>query len=104
MRPQDNRPYMAASALTFAGMVVGYYVPLVGVVLTVCLLLLLIAGLLGDEGGAMADLLVRPFAALGRWLAQKDDWRLVRLAPVIGLVTGTVFRWIVDGLGAKGGT
>ena len=62
-----------------------------------------LAALLGDAGGAMADLLARPFAGLGRWLTQKDDRRLVRLSPVIGLVSGTVFRWIVDSLIARGG-
>ena len=51
----------------------------------------------------MADLLARPFAGLGRWLTQKDDRRLVRLSPVIGLVSGTVIRWIVDSLIARGG-
>ena len=103
MRAEDHGPYMAAMALTAVGMMVGYYVPLVGVILTVCVLLVLLAALLGDAGGAMADLIARPFAGLGRWLTQKDVRRLVRRAPVIGLVSGTVFRWIVDSLIARGG-
>jgi hypothetical protein len=103
MRAEDHGPYAAASALAFAGTLVGYYVPVVGAVLTVCFLLVLLVALMGDEGGAMVELPARPFAALGRWLAQRDSYRLVRLAPVIGLVSGWLMRWIVNGLAATGG-
>jgi hypothetical protein len=103
MKAEDRAPYTLAFALAFGGMMVGYYVPLIGVILTVCLLLLLIAALLGDAGGVIADLLARPFAALGVWLAQKDGFRWVRLAPFIGLGTGPVFRWIANGLATQGG-
>jgi hypothetical protein len=44
-------------------------------------------------------LVVRPFAALGRWWAQKDAWRLVRLTPVLGLMFGWLLRWSVHGVG-----
>jgi hypothetical protein len=103
MRAEDQGPYAAASALAFAGMLVGYYVPVVGVILTVLFLLVLIAALLGDAGGAMVDLIARPFAALWRWLAQKDSYRLIRLAPVIGLTAGWLLRWVANVLEAKGG-
>jgi hypothetical protein len=92
-----------AFALGAGGTLLGYYVPIVGVVLTVCLLLIVVAALLGDAGGAMADLIATPFTALGRWLAQKDDSRWLRRAPFIGLVAGWILRWVANGLTASGG-
>ena len=102
MRPEDNKAYMAAYALAFAGTLVGYYVPIIGTILTVCLLLLVIAALLGDSGGAMAELLAQPFVKLGRWLARKDETSWVRRAPFIGVVAGWLMHWIIDGLMATG--
>jgi hypothetical protein len=103
MKAVDQRGYLVAFALGAGGTLLGYYVPIVGVVLTVCLLLVVVAALLGDAGGAMADLIARPFTALGRWLAQKDDSRWLRRAPFIGLVAGWILRWVANGLTASGG-
>ena len=103
MNGTDQTSYAVALALGAGCTLVGYYVPVVGVVLTVCLLMVVVAAVLGDEGGAMADLIGRPFAALGRWLAQNDDSRWLRRAPFIGLVAGWIVRWVANGLTASGG-
>ena len=104
MNTSDQTRYATAVALAGGGALVGYFVPIVGTILTVCLLLMLIAALLGDTGGAMADLVARPFAALGGWLAKKDDSRWLRRAPFIGLVAGTLIRWVANGLAVSGDT
>ena len=103
MKAEDRTSYIVAFALAAGGALVGYHVPIVGVVLTVCLLLVVLAALLGDAGGAMADLIARPFAALGRWLAQKDESRWLRRAPIVGLVAGWLMRWGVNVTAATGG-
>jgi hypothetical protein len=91
-----------AIALTLIGAAIGFYVPIVGVVLTVCLLLVLLAALLGDEGGAMTDLVAAPFTVLGRWLAQRDESRWLRRGPFIGLLSGTVVRWVLNNMAVTG--
>jgi len=104
MNAADRNRYMAAVALAVGGTLAGYYISVVGTILTVCLLLVLVAALLGDTGGAMADLVARPFSALGDWLRKKDEHSWLRRAPVIGLVAGSMIRWIATGLAASGGT
>jgi hypothetical protein len=99
----DRKGYVAAVALAAGGALVGYLIPIVGTILTVCLLLVIVAALLGDNGGAMADLVARPFSMLGAWLARTDGHRWQRRAPVIGLVAGSMIRWIANGLATSGG-
>jgi hypothetical protein len=103
MREEDQGDYAMALLLAAGGTLLGYFVPIVGAVLALCLVLLIIAVLVGDAGGAMADLILRPLVALWRWLAQKDAQRLVRWAPVIGIVFGGLLRWAVGGLAMSGG-
>jgi hypothetical protein len=96
--------HAVAVALAAAGALVGYLIPIVGTILTVCLLLVIFASLLGDTGGMMADLVARPFSVMGDWLAKKDQLRWLRRAPVFGLLAGSVIRWVANGLAAQGGT
>jgi uncharacterized membrane protein YeaQ/YmgE (transglycosylase-associated protein family) len=103
MNGNDPTGYALACVLGAGGAVIGYYIPIVGVVLTVFLILILIAALLGDEGGAMVELLAAPFRALARWLGQKDDKRWLRRAPFIGLFLGWLGRWVANSLAASGG-
>lgn len=103
MRTEDQGPYMAATALAFGGMMVGYYLTPVAMILLVGVALGVIAARIGGAGGAGVARLLAPLAALGRWLVQKDDGRMVRLSPVIGLAAGWLFRWVVTGLQAQGG-
>jgi len=103
MNARDKKRYAAAFALAVGGTLLGYYIPILGTFLTVCLLLVIVATLLGDAGGAMAELVSRPFEALGGWLARKDESRWLRRAPVIGLVSGTLIRWVANGIAAQGG-
>ena len=102
MRTEDNTAYMAASALAFPGMLLGYYVPALGAILLGCLLLAVLARHLGSRGGAGVGQALRPFVAFGQWLARKDDHSWVRRAPFIGLVAGWLMHWIIDGLMATG--
>ncbi len=102
MRPEDRTPYTLTFALTFGGMMIGYHAPLVAAILTLCLFLVLIAALRGKADSTTTDLSARPIAALGHWLAQKDNFRWVRLAPFIGLMAGWLFQRLVNVLAAQG--
>lgn len=88
MRAEDQGPYMAASALAFGGAMSGYYVPLLGVSLGVCLILVL----------ALA-----PQVLDARGLTIRDTGWWVRGAPLMGLGAGLLFRWVLGGLTATGG-
>jgi hypothetical protein len=103
MNANAQTGYALAAVLAAGGALIGFYVPIVGMVLTVCLILVLIAALLGDEGGAMVDLVAAPFRSLSRWLGQKDDRRWLRRAPFIGLILGWLGRWVANSLATSGG-
>ena len=89
MRTEDQGPYMAASVLAFGGAMIGYHIPLLGVILGACLILVLAfaPSVLGAQG-----------------LTIRDNGWWVRGAPLMGLGAGLLFRWITGGLTATGGT
>ncbi|MBL8562955.1 MAG: hypothetical protein JNN06_11815 [Gemmobacter sp.] len=89
-----------ALGLALAAVALGYLVPLVGPILAGCLLLIVMAAMLGDAG-PMAELVFRPFQALARWLARPGEGRWLRRAPVCGLLAGAIGRWMTgSGMGA----
>jgi hypothetical protein len=89
MRPEDQGPYMTASVLAFGGTLLGYYAPLIGVTLGICLIVAL----------AFA-----PQVLDARRLTIRDTRWWVRRSPLMGLGAGLLFRWIIGGLTATGGT
>lgn len=83
--------------LAIAGAAAGYFLPIVGPILVVVLVLLIISAVV-DEGGGLADLVLTPFSALLLWLRQPDENRWVRRSPVLGLITGSIGRWVYNGM------
>ena len=82
-----------ALGLALAAAALGYLVPTVGPILAGFLVLVVLAAILGDEAG-MLEMLLEPFAALARWLVRPGEGRLLRRAPVFGLLAGATSRWI----------
>lgn len=80
----------------------GYFVPVMGVVLTIVILLVVVALLLGDSG-PLVEALLSPFAALWRWLARKGEGAWLRRGPFIGLIGGGLLRWAQNLTMASGG-
>jgi hypothetical protein len=103
MKSEDQGPYLAATVLSLGGMLLGYYAPVLGGVVTALLVLAGIAARLDDGGGTAVASLLGPLAALGRWLGQSDGQRLLRLSPVIGLVAGMLLHWALAALHLQGG-
>jgi hypothetical protein len=93
--------YAAAVVLAAGGMLIGYFVPVVGVIAMILIVCLVIASLL--DAAFIFEAALAPLRSLWRWLAQKDDSRWVRRAPFIGLIAGWLFRWAASGLAAQGG-
>jgi hypothetical protein len=91
-----------AVALGIGFGVLGYVVPVMGVLLTIVIVLVVLAALLGDTG-ALGGAILSPFAALWRWLRREGEGAWLRRAPVIGLVGGGLVRWGQNLAVAQGG-
>jgi hypothetical protein len=94
--------FALAMMLAAAGALIGYLLPFLGTLAIVCLVLMLIVAFVG-ENGFKTDFVAVPFRVLSRWLSRNDASRWVKRAPIVGLVAGSLIRWVANGMTATGG-
>jgi hypothetical protein len=92
---------LGAVALAIAGGLVGYFVPFVGTLGLILLILLIIAAYLDSD--LIVDVVFAPLRALLRWQMQGGEMRWLRRAPFLGLVAGALARWLLPGTLLAGG-